>query len=150
MSADYALDDVTQSKFFVNIKNELGLDYKKVRGDLLALSLSKPDNYYRLRSNVISLVTEGQVERAYEIYWNLLKRGIGPENVQITYDNAAGTAVPFIPNLPEHLINEFASKCAKTIEDMAEECVNLILPDDYLKLSQQRQKDILRAKGQIE
>lgn len=147
--ADPVLADITQSKFYVNIKNELGLDYKKVRGDLLALSLSRPDFYYTLRSEVISKITENQVEQAYSVYWNILKRGFDPEGDQIQYTTAAGKK-DFVPNLPEHIINQFATKVAKTIEDMAEEAVNLILPDDYLKLSQEKQKNILRAKGQLE
>ena len=53
------------------------------------------------------------------------------------------------PDLPEHLINKFASRVAVTIEEIAEEAVNLILPDDFLKLAQEKQKDILGARGQI-
>ena len=142
---------VTDSKFYIDIKNELGLDYKRVRGDLLALSLSKPSNYYDLRTNVISLVTEDFVQTIYIRFWNLLRNGIVNDGSDpITYYNAAGNEVPFVPQLPEHLINQFATKAARTIEDLCEEAVSLVLPDDYLQLSQNRQKDILRSRGMME
>ena len=144
-----SLTDLNQSKFYINIKNELGLDYKRVRGDLLALSLSKPSNYYDLRTKVISNVTEEMVQRIYTMFWELLRNGkIGA--TQVTYNNILGTDTMFIPQLPEHLINQFATKAARTIEDICEEAVSLILPDDYLQLSQNRQKDILRSKGMME
>jgi hypothetical protein len=141
---------VKESKFFIDIKNELGLDYKRVRGDLLALSLSKPSNYYDLRTGIISGVTERMVEHTYLVFWELLRNGkVGDDPT--TYKNVTGTRdVPFIPQLPEHLINQFATKAARTIEDLCEEAVSLILPDDYLHLSQNRQKDILRSKGMME
>jgi len=141
---------IKDSKFFIDIKNELGLDYKRVRGDLLALSLSKPSNYYDLRTNVISLVTEDFVQAIYMRFWNLLRNGIVTGTDPITYYNVAGNEVPFVPQLPEHLINQFATKAARTIEDLCEEAVSLVLPDDYLQLSQNRQKDILRSRGMME
>ena len=141
--------NVQESKFFIDIKNELGLDYKRVRGDLLALSLSKPSNYYDLRTKVISGVTENMVQIIYIMFWELLRNGKIDTN-QIAFKNVVGDDVPFIPPLPEHLINQFATKAARTIEDICEEAVALILPDDYLQLSQNRQKDILRSKGMME
>lgn len=141
--------NVRNSKFYIDIKNELGLDYKRVRGDLLALSLSKPSNYYDLRTKVIQGVTEQMVEMVYIMVWELLRNGkIGSD--QMEYEKLGGSKIPFYPQLPEHLINQFATKAARTVEDICEEAVSLILPDDYLQLSQNRQKDILRSKGMME
>jgi hypothetical protein len=144
-----SLGDLNESKFYINIKNELGLDYKRVRGDLLALSLSKPSNYYDLRTKVISDVTEEMVQNIYTMFWQLLRNGKIGAN-QLEYVPIAGGSKIFVPQLPEHLINQFATKAARTIEDICEEAVSLILPDDYLQLSQNRQKDILRSKGMME
>ena len=144
-----ALANLNDSKFYINIRNELGLDYKRIRGDLLALSLSKPSNYYDLRTKVISDVTEALVEKIYTMFWQLLRNGRIDGN-QLEYTPLTGSAVAFIPSLPEHAINQFATKAARTIEDICEEAVSLILPDDYLQLSQNRQKDILRSKGMME
>ena len=141
------LADITTSKFFIDIKNELGLSYKKVRGDLLATSLAKPQNYYALRNEIISSMTEAQVERMYLIVWRCLRNGQKPNGDPITYNNAENTATQFVPQVPEHIIGEFASKAAKTIESLMEDIIEQILPDDYLALAQSRQKSVLKSKG---
>ena len=138
------------SKFYINIANELGLGYKKNRAVLLGTALGKPANYYALRAELVEKLTEKQVTEAYKMYWDLLKLGHLPgTNVPHEFENGAGAKVKLIPDLPEHLINKFASRVAATIEDMAEECVNMIMPEDFLKLAHEKQKDILSAKGLI-
>jgi hypothetical protein len=95
------LTNLSQSKFFIDIKNELELDYKRVRGDLLALSLSKPSNYYELRTSVISNITETMVQQAYITFWALLRNGqimdaTGSASLQLEYTPLAGTKMsPF-------------------------------------------------------
>ena len=139
--------DITTSKFYIDIKNELGLNYKKVRGDLLATSLAKPQNYYALRNDIISSMTEAQVQSMYNIVWRCLRNGQKPTGDPITYNNAADVLTQFVPQVPEHIIGEFASKAAKTIENLMEDIIEQILPDDYLALAQSRQKGILKSKG---
>ena len=141
------LADITTSKFFIDIKNELGLNYKKVRGDLLATSLAKPQNYYALRNEIISALTEAQVESMYRVVWLCLRNGQKPNGDPITYRNAENAPTQFVPQVPEHIIGEFASKAAKTIESLMEDIIEQILPDDYLALAQSRQKSILKSKG---
>ena len=140
-----------KSKFYIDIANELGLGYKKNRAVLLGTALGKPANYYALRAELVEKLTEKQVTDAYKMYWDILKLGILPDTVQAhTFENGNGVkGTKLIPDLPEHLINKFASRVAATIEEMAEECVNMIMPEDFLKLAHEKQKDILSAKGLI-
>jgi hypothetical protein len=147
MDANGRLTNLNTSKFYIDIKNELGLNYKKVRGDLLATSLAKPQNYYALRNNIISSMTEAQVENMYAVVWRCLRNGQKPNGDAITYNNAENAVVQFVPQVPEHIIGEFASKAAKTIESLMEDIIEQILPDDYLALAQSRQKSILKSKG---
>ena len=147
MDANGRLTNLNSSKFYIDIKNELGLNYKKVRGDLLATSLAKPQNYYTLRNTIISELTEAQVEKMYAVVWRCLRNGQKPNGDQITYNNATNDVTEFIPNVPEHIIGEYASKAAKTIENLMEDIIEQILPDDYLALAQSRQKGILKSKG---
>jgi hypothetical protein len=85
----------------------------------------------------------------YDIIWRILRNGNKPNNDPITYRNPLTGAkdVRFIPSLPEHLVGSLASKAARTIEDLFEDIIEEILPDDYLKLSLNRQKQVLSAKG---
>ena len=147
MDANGRLNNLNSSKFYIDIKNELGLNYKKVRGDLLATSLSKPQNYYTLRNDIISSMTEAQVFAMYEVVWRCLRNGQKPNGDAITYKNATDVVTQFVPQVPEHIIGEFASKAAKTIENLMEDIIEQILPDDYLALAQSRQKGILKSKG---
>ena len=138
------------SKFYIDIANELGLGYKKNRAVLLGTALGKPANYYALRAEIVEKLTEKQVTDAYKMYWDLLKLGWLPNtNAPHKYKDGNDKDVNLVPDLPEHLINKFASRVAATIEDMAEECVNMIMPEDFLKLAHEKQKDILSAKGLI-
>ena len=147
MDGNGRLTNISSSKFYIDIKNELGLNYKKVRGDLLATSLSKPQNYYTLRNDIISSMTEAQVFAMYEVVWRCLRNGQKPDGSPFTYKNATDNVTQFVPQVPEHIIGEFASKAAKTIENLMEDIIEQILPDDYLALAQSRQKGILKSKG---
>jgi len=147
MDGNGRLTNLSTLKFYIDIKNELGLNYKKVRGDLLATSLTKPQNYYALRNTIISSLTEAQVENMYAVVWRCLRNGQKPNGDPITYNNADNTPTQFVPQVPEHIIGEFASKAARTIESLMEDIIEQILPDDYLALAQSRQKSILKSKG---
>lgn len=147
MDANGRLNNLNSSKFFIDIKNELGLNYKKVRGDLLATSLAKPQNYYTLRNEIISAMTEAQVENMYTIVWRVLRNGQKPTGDAFTYRNASDVVTQFVPQIPEHIIGELASKAARIIENLMEEIIEEILPDDYLALAQSRQKQVLKSKG---
>ena len=118
-----------------------------MRGDLLATSLAKPQNYYTLRNDIITEMTEAQVQTMYEVVWRCLRNGQKPNGDAITYRNASDAVTQFVPQVPEHIIGEFASKAAKTIENLMEDIIEQILPDDYLALAQSRQKGILKSKG---
>ena len=144
--------DVKNSKFFINIENELGLSYKKQRAALLAVALSKPAHYYNLRSKLIDEITTSQVKKSYEMFWNLLKNGVigeGTDAKPVSYLDENSKTCYLRSDLPEHLINKFSSRVSATLEEICEEAVNLILPEDFLKMAQEKQKNILGARGEI-
>jgi len=92
-------------------------------------------------------MTEAQVQSMYEVVWRCLRNGQKPDGSPFIYKNAADAVTQFVPQVPEHIIGEFASKAAKTIENLMEDIIEQILPDDYLALAQSRQKGILKSKG---
>lgn len=141
-------DPVANSKFYINIENELGLSYKKQRAALLAVALSKPANYYNLRADLIDKITTNQVKDMYEMFWNLLKNGV-VDGSPVEYLNENNVKNYLKCDLPEHLINKFSSRVSATLEEICEEAVNLILPEDFLKMAQEKQKNILGARGEI-
>lgn len=130
------------SVFKVSAKNQLGLEFQKTRAKLLSLALSKPEDYFKLREEVITAITENSVEKAYEAYWDLLTEGkFGDDQLNWPDGN------PFKPNLPESEVNRFALKVANAIKEIAEEAVDEILPMDVDELAKKRSKSILEAKN---
>ena len=51
------------SVFKVSAKNQLGLEFQKTRAKLLSLALSKPEDYFKLREEVITAITEILLKR---------------------------------------------------------------------------------------
>ena len=132
-----------RSVFNFSAKNQLGLDFQKTRAKLLSLALSKPDNYFKLREQVISAITKNSVEGAYNAYWDLLTEGKYAGG-QLNWPDGSGE---FKPNLPESEVNRFALKVANAIKEIAEEAVDEILPMDVDELAKKRSKSILEAKN---
>jgi hypothetical protein len=141
---DVTEDQVRQglSNFRVNPKNILGLDARKTKSSLLALALSKPEEYYKLREKVIEGFTSKSVDDVYNQYWNVLTNGrIG--NEQITLPD--GTA--FSPNLPESEVNKFALQVAEAIYEISSKAVEEILPVKFRQLAMEQQEELLTEKG---
>jgi hypothetical protein len=142
--------ELEQSKFFIDINNSLGLDFEKVKGELLELSLTNYPEYSKLRSAIIEGITREQTKEAYLIYWRIFKKGIIKTKegnvLQMAYvRKGATTGTKFQPQLPDQIINKFSQKSAQTILDIARQCVDEIMPENHLNLAQQRQRDLLVA-----
>ena len=137
------------SVFRVNPKNILGLDHQKFKSQLLSLALAEPHLYFKLRDEVYSTIVEDAVESAYDLYWDMLKDG-KDKNGDVTiietlkYTNADGfNSFSFIPNLPESEINTFALEVAEAVKDIAERCIEKIMPMEIKDLAVRRSKEIL-------
>jgi hypothetical protein len=133
------------SNFKVNPKNILGLDARKTKSKLLALALSKPEEYYKLREEVIEQLTSEAVDGVYETYWNVLTNGRIPGKNPIIIPDGSGT--PFSPNLPESDVNKFALKVANAIYEISSEAVEAILPMKFKQLAIEQQEELLTEKG---
>jgi hypothetical protein len=139
---------IEASKFFIDINNELGLDYQKVRGKLLQLSLTDYPAYSALREAVLEGITREQTKQAYITYWRILKEGV-VKTAGGNVEQLEAKFGPFKPQLPDHVINAFSQRAAKTILQIAQECVDEIMPENFLSLSESKQKDLLVAQNMI-
>jgi hypothetical protein len=143
------------SVFRVNPQNILGLDHSKFKSQLLAMALAEPHTYFRLRDDVYTKIVENAVRDAYNLYWNILKEGRtgvaadGTGGTPITietekYKNSAGNNVfNFAPQLPESEINTFALEVAEAVKDIAERCIDKIMPLEIKDLAVRRSKELL-------
>lgn len=160
--------DIGRASFRINPANALGIDADATRSKLVAIALSKPESYYKLRDTAINAITRNLAVEIYDMYFDILTDGIIPnkdgedENpglgyaalgegtFQLVYPDVAGTPYqgqPFKPNLPEKSVNVICAKISDQIKSIARNIIEEILPINHLEMSQKKQIDIMKAKG---
>ena len=148
------------SVFKVDPQNILGLHHSKFKSNMLAMALAEPHTYFRLRDAVYTAIVENAVRDAYKLYWHILKAGVAGVKVddagtttaagtqlQIVtekYVNGAGAKLfVFKPELPESEINTFALEVAEAVKDIAERCIDKLMPLEIKDLAVRRSKELL-------
>jgi len=136
--------------FKLDASDYLGIDHESFKTNMLQLALTTPTQYFELRKAVLENVKRAAVQKQYAIYYWLLTTGTAAEDDDTNsgasvvnrpeQHNGVTNAVLrlFIPNVPKQKVNEFALKAAKTIDAIAEEAIEMILPMDYKKISDDR------------
>jgi hypothetical protein len=127
--------------FEIDTGDYLGIKYESFKDEMLALALAEPSEYFKLRKVVLEKVKQDAVEDQFKIYYNLLTLGAKKGGGQIIPGDAGlkeSTVRKFIPNYPKQLTSQFALGAAKTIDKIAEEAVEILLPKDYKSISQDR------------
>jgi len=136
--------------FKLNPADYLGIEHESFKTNMLQLALTKPTQYFELRKAVLENVKRAAVQKQYAVYYWLLTCG----NAAADNDDDSGESVVdtpnqhekvdqitvsmFHPNVPKQKVNEFALKASKTIDAIAEEAIEMILPMDYKKISDDR------------
>ena len=128
--------------FRIDPADYLGIEYEKFKTEMLELAISKPDKYFQLRKLVLEGVKTAAVKKQYAVYYFLLTQGRKAQDNGTEGDFYLNTQDPdfakFRPNVPKQKVNEFALKAAKTIDAISEEAVEMILPMNYKKISEDR------------
>ena len=155
-----------RANFKINPANALGIDADETRAKLIALALSKPENYYKLREIAIQAITRKLAVETYDLYWDILTEGlvprmpgagpgtglrdVGGNKSQLLYPGVAPSPyadLPFTPNLPEKEVNIICSKISDQIKQIGRNVIEEIMPMNHLEMAQKKQVDILKAKG---
>ena len=142
------------NNFNIDTGDYLGIKYESFKDEMLALALSEPSEYFKLRKAVLQRVKQQAVEDQFKIYYNLLTAGTTKNGRDILATGgdpgvSADTAAKFVPNYPKQLTSQFALGAAKTIDKIAEEAVEILLPKDYKSISQDRFSKIAEGKMSI-
>ena len=66
---------------------------------------------------------------------------------QIQYQPKTGPKVDFSPNLPSVQISKYAMSLAQQVQVTSEAIVEILLPQDYLKLSQSTTRALTKSEG---
>jgi hypothetical protein len=132
--------------FKIDPSDYRGIEHEEFRTNLLNLALTKPTDYNKLRMHVLKKVKKQAVESQYSIYYYLLTEGCSVADDGKTKSNHILSGIDglpehqgiFVPRVPKHIVNEFALKASATIDKIAEEAINMILPDDWKTIADQR------------
>ena len=120
-------------RFVIDTEDFLGLKYEAFRNELYALALSTPADYMKLRKEVLATVKNQSIKDIYTQFYNLLSKGEDINGAQIS------TLPP--PGYPAQLVSKFALKCARTLDSILEEAIEIVLPLNFKELSTKRLED---------
>ena len=125
------------TNFRIDSSNILGFDYEAYIADVRALALSNPAEYFKLRKIVMEKVRRDAVGSIYTTFFNVLTAG-----TDVNDDAISG--FDYKPCYPSDKVSLFAQKAAKHMTQFCNECVDIILPDNFEKLAERK----LNIKGQ--
>ena len=123
--------------FKVNPSDFRGIEHEKFRTKLLNLAITKPTEYNDLRMNVLEAVKEAAVNSQYNIYYYLLTKGCQEDGATSIIEGKPNATL-FVPRVPANVVNEFAMKASATIDKIAEEAIEMIMPDDWKDVADKR------------
>ena len=116
----------TVQNFQVDTSDYLGFQYEEYLNDLMALAVSKPSEYYKIRSNTLKLLKQVVVKAVYDTYYELLTNGT------IAGDSPLGDLKP---HYPQQKASQFALSASKTINDILNSALDIILPPNHLDVA---------------
>ena len=104
----------------------LSLDYNRFKQNMYALSLSNPSEYFKMREKISEALTEDIVTSLYNKIYQLLREGkIADKTV------TGGLFVGY----PSNKVNSMALSIASSMEVFLNDCIEIVLPANYLELS---------------
>ncbi len=112
--------------FQVDTSDYLGFQYEEYLNELMALAVSKPSDYYKIRSNTLKLLKQVVVKTVYDTYYGLLTTG------EIDGNRPLGVLVP---HYPQQKASQFALSASKTINDILNSALDIILPPNHLDVA---------------
>ena len=161
-------DRRNRANFRIDPANALGIEADQTRSKLIALALSKPENYYKLRDTAVNSITKNLAVTIYDMYWDILTEGLVPAMAdaeapelgfrdtgvegayQLCFPEVAGSPYAgeeFKPKIPEKEVNIICSKISDQIRQIARNIIEEIMPMNHLEMAQKKQVDILKARG---
>ena len=110
--------------FQVNTSDYLGFEYEEYLNKLMALAMSRPAEYYDIRSQTLAALKKTVVENIYTEYYKLL-----------TTQALPGSNPPLIPHYPQQKASQFALAASKTINEILGSALDIILPANHLDVA---------------
>ena len=112
--------------FEVDTSDYLGFQYEEYLNELMALAVSKPSDYYKIRADTLKLLKQVVVKQVYDTYYGLLTKGTV---------NGQAPLGDLVPHYPQQKASQFALGASKTINDILNSALDIILPPNHLDVA---------------
>ena len=109
--------------FEVDTNDYLGFLYEEYLNKLMAIAMSKPADYYKIRSETLKSLKQTVVKAVYKEYYDLLTTKVLPESGGL------------VPNYPQQKASQFALAASKTINEILNSALDIILPANHLDVA---------------
>ena len=133
------------NNFKINTSDYLGINHTTFKNKLMEIALTKPADYFQLREIVLDKVKTQAIANLYNTIYSVLTEG------KLSDGNSAAAGATqeahFKPGYPQQKVTEIALSAAKTMDEIIDDVVEIILPIDYNELAKQRMARKAGANG---
>ena len=115
--------------FEVDTSDYMGFRYEEYLNELMAIAMSEPKKYYKMRSETLKELKQGIITQVYNTYYKLLTTGkVG------TVDTLEGLE----PCYPQQKASQFSLAASKTINEILNSALDIILPANHLDVAKMK------------
>ena len=136
------------TNFRLDPTNYLSIDNEAFRQRMLEISIVTPTRYFAIRRVVLAAVQKAFARDAYEIYYHLLTAGLdkdgrtsilaGDIKNECGFGSGSEMISGFKPCIPAQMCNEFAMSVTRSVNEIAQKAVDMILPSNFINVATHR------------
>ena len=115
--------------FEVDTSDYMGFKYEEYLNELMAIAMSEPKKYYKMRAETLRALKQGIITQIYTTYYNLLTTG------------KVGLLAPLEglePCYPQQKASQFSLAASKTINEILNSALDIILPANHLDVAKMK------------
>ena len=120
--------------FQVDTSDYLGFQYEEYLNELMAIAMSSPKLYYSMRADTLKELKQVVVKTVYDTYYELLTQGTVNRKAPLV--DAGGN--PLVPHYPQQKASQFALSASKTINEILNSALDIILPANHLEVAKMK------------
>ncbi len=115
--------------FEVDTSDYMGFKYEEYLNELMSIAMSKPSEYYKIRSETLKALKQGVITQIYTTYYTLLTKGT---------IEGVNTLGDLVPSYPQQKASQFSLAASKTINEILNSALDIILPANHLDVAKMK------------
>jgi hypothetical protein len=116
---------MAKSNFEIDTNDYMGFEFEEYLNDINAMAISKPAEYYQMRSDMLKLVKKKVIKDVYTAYYTLLT----------TQQVGTFNGKPLVPNYPTQKASKFALEASATTGAILNKALEIVLPIDFTNIA---------------